>query len=218
MSAETPHRFESYHERLLRQKRIKNKMVVTMTDKVCILASGLSAQQINEYDYKENGWTVIAVNNGWLAYDDWDIWYRAGDYEGAHPIHLNDRSCILNNAVRLNEFGSSVARGRNISLQAAYWALKHKPKVIGFLGADMNYTPNENGDTHIYGVGIDIQRNGISDPDRLIDLDGEGDPYHLHRIFLRLENIAYERNCRVYNLSHTIETRLPHERINPCNV
>jgi hypothetical protein len=214
-----PQKYESYLERLTKAKRVKN-VLIDMAVKVLILSSGLSAKQVVEYPYRQNGWTIVAVNNGWMACNEWDAWYRAGDYVGAFPDprDIDGRPCIENNRVRMNEFGNIVERGRNITLQAAYWALRHKPKVIAFLGADMNYTPNENGDTHIYGVGYDIQRNGISDPDRLINLDGNGDPLHLRRIFLRFETIAYERGCRVYNLSHTIETRLPYERVKPENV
>jgi hypothetical protein len=88
--------------------------------------------------------------------------------------------------------------------------------VIGLLGADMNYTPNENGDTHIYGVGFDIQKNSIPDPDRMIDRYGQDDPNYLNNIYMRLARKAEERDCKVYNLSQNIETRLPYERCNPA--
>ena len=186
-----------------------------------MVASGFSASQINEYDYKGNGWTIVAINNGWLACPKiWDHWVKPGDYKGQKPEKvLSHQSIVPRYRNHLNKFGGQKACGYSITLNAAYWALEElKPSVIGFLGADMNYTPNENGDTHIYGVGYDIQKNKVPDPDRMVERYGKEDPNFLNNIYMRLAEKAEERNCKVYNLSHTIETRLPYERINPCNV
>jgi hypothetical protein len=55
--------------------------------KVLIVASGLSANEYKNYDYKVNDWIVVAVSNGWLVVkDDWDYWVRANDYKGERPI------------------------------------------------------------------------------------------------------------------------------------
>jgi hypothetical protein len=189
--------------------------------KVLILASGLSAKQLYEYPYKENNWTILTVNNGWLACEkDWDFWVRSNDYKGNIPIPIKSRQTVVTTyGPSLKRYGGQKECGYSITVNAAYWALdKLNPSVIGFLGADMNYKPDENGNTHIYGVGFDILKNNISDPDRMIKVHGNGNPEHLKDIYTRFETIASENGCKVYNFSHTIETRLPYERIYPSNL
>jgi hypothetical protein len=183
--------------------------------KILILASGLSAKQIDDYDYKKNGWTIVAVNNGWQVYDRWDYWVRANDYKGKRPDKINKgQTEVKKYGDVLREYGGHQKCGYSITLCASYYVLhKLKPNVIGYLGADMNYTPDENGDTHIYGVGYDIKQNGVSDPDRMIKRYGIGNDNYLNDIYLRFSNIAKENHCAVYNFSQNTETRLPYERV-----
>jgi hypothetical protein len=186
--------------------------------KVLLIASGFSARQINEYEYKKNGWKVIAINNGWMACEDlWDFWIKSNDYNGEYPKKPKPSQTIVKAySPALKIFGGQKACGYSITLNAGYWALANlKPSVIGLLGADMNYTPDENGHTHIYGEGNDIKKRGMPDPDRMVDVHGDGKPDFLNRIYLRLEEKAKGTKCRVVNLSHSIDTRLPYERVTP---
>ena len=186
--------------------------------KVLLLASGLSAEQIKEYNYKDRDWTIVAVNNGWLAAPEkWDYWIRSNDYKGLHPHTVHTHQIIVKEyGSSLAKYGGQVECGFSITLNAGYWALWNlKPNVIGFLGADMNYKPDESGKTHIYGKGYDIIKNGIPDPDRMANLYGKGDPNYLEKIYGRLEKIAKTNNCELANLSHSIDTRLPYKRQTP---
>ena len=66
-------------------------------NKVLILGSGFSAKQFDDYDYKSNGWTVVAVNNGYYATDLWDYWIHSEDFGGEYPEVKENQieSCIL---------------------------------------------------------------------------------------------------------------------------
>jgi len=188
--------------------------------KVVLVASGFSSKQIHDYDYKANGWTIVTINHGWQACPElWDYWVKAPDYRSEKPKHRKDQTVVPKYRPALDKFGGQKACGYSITLNAAYWVLANlSPSVMGFLGADMNYTPDKNGHTHIYGVGLDIKKNKVSDPDRMVNLYGKNDPNYLETIYMRLVEKAKENNCSVYNLSQNIETRLPYERIKPQNV
>lgn len=191
--------------------------------KVLVLASGFSANQIKEYNYKANGWIIVSVNNGWLAAPQlWDYWIRANDYKGAEPKErqlLTGQEIVKAYGPSLKKFGGQKACGYSIALNAGYWCLDYlKPDVVAFLGADMNYTPNEKGHTHIYGKGNDIKKKGIPDPDRMVKVHGDGKPNFLERLYKRFETESNKVGCKVYNVSHTIETRLPYQRTDPKNL
>jgi hypothetical protein len=185
--------------------------------KIVLVASGLSANQFYDYDYKGNGWQVLAVNNGWLSCEDsWDFWVRSNDYKGRRPIPKHKQHVVKRYGPSLRKYGGQLECGYSITLNSAYWALDQlSPSLIGFLGADMNYTPNEEGHTHIYGVGDDIKRNGIPNPDRMVVKYGEGNKNYLTDIYARFSNIAAETDCIVVNLSRDVDTRLPYERVSP---
>lgn len=191
--------------------------------KVLLLASGMSVKQHEDYPYKENGWIILAVNNAWAAAPDlWDYWVRAGDYKGKRPTYIKDHQTeVKSYRDSLNKYGGQKECGYSITLNAGYWALdKLQPSVIGLLGADMNYTPAEDGSTHFYGVGWDVKNNkcGKPDPDRMADLYGRNNPNYLHDIYMRLAHKAKEQGCKVYNLSTVEDTRLPYEKVTPSSL
>lgn len=187
--------------------------------KVLILASGLSAREVDDYDYKKNGWKIVAVNNGWLAHDDWDHWVRSRDFNGQVPKTLKKGQVICQQYGNiLDQYGGHVACGYSITLAASYYALHtFNPSVIGYLGADMNYTPNSEGSTHIYGLGNDIKKNGIPDPDRMVKVWGNGEPNYLNDLYMRFHSIAGDRSCSVFNFSSLEDTRLPYPKADPRN-
>ena len=186
--------------------------------KILIICSGHSAKEYANYDYKGNGWIVVAVNNGWVVCEDsYDYWFHANDYKGMRPQKAKQNQVeIKKYGPSINKFGGHRQCGYSIALCAGYYCLDTlKPNVIGYLGADMNYTPDENGHTHFYGVGYDIQHKGISDPDAMVMNHGKNDPDYLENIYNRFATIAAEHKCHVYNLSSMIETRLPYMKNRP---
>ena len=198
---------------------------VKKAEKVLLIASGMSAIQYKDYDYKGNGWTIVAINNGWQAVPgDWDYWIRPSDFKGLKPTEKDTShggKIVEKYGPQLNNYGGQKACGYSITLNAAYWALAElRPTILGFLGADMNYTPDSKGDTHIYGVGWDIKNKGVADPDRMAEMykgqrkgaENETAAEYLDYIYKRLATTAEIQSCQVYNLSYGCDTRLPYQR------
>jgi hypothetical protein len=189
-----------------------------VSQKVLLVASGFSSRLITEYNYIDNGWTIIVINHGWMATDDWKYWVRSSDFKGNRPTIKPDQIEISNYSNSLGAFGGHGQCGFSITLCAAYWSLQNlKPNVVGFLGADMNYTPNKDGHTHIYGKGLDIIKNGIPDPDRMVNKHSKDDPNYLKNIYNRFAEKASERGCSVYNFSNDPNTRLPYPKKQPIS-
>lgn len=189
--------------------------------KVLMVASGKSATEIHDYDYKANGWTIVAINNGWAAAPElWDHWVRAGDFKGKRPENIlpHQQEC-RRYGTALGAYGGQAACGYSITLNAGYWALHTlRPTVMGFLGADMNYTPSADGATHFYGVGWDIENNagGIPDPDRMVNVYGKDNKEtYLNDIYMRLNECAEKQACKVFNFSSIKDTRLPYTKAKP---
>jgi hypothetical protein len=180
---------------------------------VLIVGSGKSAHQIK--DLNLTGLVTVAVNHGWMANDQWDLWIKSIDFAGTSPgdtVIIKEKTTDYKSAT--NKYGGQSACGFSIMLCSSYYVLdRYKPSNIFYLGADMNYTPDSDGATHIYGKGIDITKNGISDPDRMASIYGKDDPKYLENIYNRFKNIAQENDCEVWNLSNDSDTRLPYTRI-----
>ena len=62
----------------------------------------------------------------------------------------------------------------------------------------------------LYGIGYDIEKYGMSDPDRMVDKYSMGNPNYLNDVYMRFYNICKDRNVEVYNLSTDSKTRLPY--------
>lgn len=187
---------------------------MTSDASVLIVGSGRSALDINYYNL--NLFRIIVVNNGHLSCDEWEFWVHPDDFVGAKPILKKTQKEISYKEYinSINKNGGPIKCGHSIVLNASYWALDIlKPKYIYYLGADMNYTPDENGNTHIYGIGNDLKKNKISDPDLMIKKYGNGDEDFLTKIYNRFYNIAKKNSTEVYNLSKDIQTRLPFPKI-----
>jgi hypothetical protein len=186
--------------------------------KVLVLASGRSAKQANDYDYKENGWTIVAVNNGWLAApNDWNHWVHSNDFRGQRPTIKNGQVECKKYIHILKHYGGHDKCGFSITLCGGYYGLyTFNPSVIGFLGADMNYKPDDNGNTHFYGVGYDIATRGVSDPDRMVAKYGNESEDYISQIYTRFADVAKENGCQhVVNFSNEVDTRLPYPKATP---
>ena len=146
--------------------------------------------------------------------DKWTYWIHPNDYKGTKPevINLNQVEINANGYGKsLRKYGGIHECGFSIMLNASYWVLDSlNPSEICYLGADMNYSPDQNGNTHFYGVGIDIRSKGISDPDLMVKKRSNGDPEYLTSIYNRFQKIANENECLLYNLSKEENTRLPY--------
>jgi len=189
--------------------------------KVLMIASGPSVNQVHDYDWINQDWTIVAINNAWKATDQWHYWISTDDFKGERPTPRADQIIPKPYAPQLEIFGGQAACGYSVTLNASYWALAClNPSVIGFLGADMNYTPDSQGATHFYGVGYDIRYNpdGLPDPDKMVARYGNGDPNYLKKIYLRLANQAIDYNgCQVVNFSNDPQTRLPYPKAAPSD-
>jgi hypothetical protein len=183
-------------------------------NKILIVGSGKSGQDVKKYesvfDY------IVVVNNAWALTEQWHYWIHPNDYKGLKPDLIKENQVEIN----ANGYGKSLRKyggihecGFSIMLNASYWVLDNlNPSEIYYLGADMDYSPDENGNTHFYGVGFDIKNKGISDPDLMVKLRGKGDPDYLINIYKRFQNVANKNRCMVYNLSENKNTRLPYPR------
>jgi len=182
---------------------------------VLLIGSGLSAKLIahNETIFKDM--TVVAVNHGHLVCDYWSYWVHAPDYKGQKPVLTPDQIEVYRYAKILDRYGGHRACGYSIMLCASYWALDTlKPKKMYYLGADMNYTPQPDGSTHIYGVGLDIKK-GQPDPDRMAKMyaaKGQEPAEYLREVYMRFYNIAVEKGVEVFNLSDDPQSRLPYPK------
>jgi len=185
-----------------------------MENKILIIGSGLSANDASLYDL--NKFIVVAVNNGYLATDYWKYWVRTGDFQGQIPILKPNQTEIryLEYSKALQPYGGENVCGLSIMLNASYWAMENlNPNEMYYLGADMNYSPDEKGNTHIYGVGYDIKTRKESDPDYMVRKYGKGDSDYLKNIYNRFYNIAFKKGIFLYNLSKIENTRLPYPKI-----
>lgn len=188
---------------------------MSRNNKVLILGSGQSIKQVKDYNYKDNNWIIIAVNNAWKFNPlIWDYSIVSGDFCGDPPKKSRQSQIIVETYLpALKKYGGNKKCGYSITLNAAYWALETlNPKVIGFLGCDMNYTPDELGNTHFYGVGYDISKKNISDPELMAKLNSNNGEDYIRNIYLRFQEIAKLQNISIINLSKNIKTYLPYKR------
>ncbi len=197
-------------------KRMDKTIYREYMNKVLIIGSGHNAKEYE--NYKNFNFIVIVVNNAWKITEDWDYWVSAGNYKGETPLTIKNNQIVVTQFdynKSLLKHGGIHNCGFSIMLNTSYWVLENlNPSEIYYLGADMDYTPNEMGDTHFYGIGNDIRTYRKSDPDIMVELNSKGDINYLENIYMRFYNIAKNKNIKVFNLSSNINSRLPYPRIN----
>ncbi len=188
-------------------------------NKVLIIGSGHSAKDYEKYIGLN--FIVVVVNNAWKITDDWSYWVFAGDYKGDYPVDIKEhqKKITVNDYNKaLMKYGGVHECGFSIMLNTSYWVLENlNPSEIYYLGADMDYTTDENGNTHFYGVGRDIKTYRKSDPDIMVELNSKGDTNYLYNIYMRFYHIADNKNIKVFNLSCNENTRLPYPKISLTN-
>ena len=191
-------------------------------DHVLIIGSGKNAVEADKFDLPNT--TYIAVNHAWKATKNWSYWLHSGDFKGEKFNGPNeDRKVISSSKPAGNtgyneackQYGGIRETGYSIMLNASYWAMEFlSPKRIGYIGADMNYSTGPEGETAFYGVGVDIQRNKVPDPDRMAEKYGKKDPAeYLRNIYMKFYDNAQKNKIEVYNLSNDPDSRLPYPKI-----
>jgi hypothetical protein len=185
--------------------------------KVLMIGSGLSAEMVNDYRYKENDWIICTVNNAFRVTPQWKYAFFSKDYQkGKRPYPQEGKIIVDGEQIVFasSQWGGLLRTGLSVTIQSSYWVLKNlKPHVMGYLGSDMNYKKDKRGWTTFYGLGADIKFNGISDPDRMAQLHGGGNPNYIHDVYKLLEENAAKQGCKLYNFSDDPKTRLPFPKI-----
>jgi hypothetical protein len=200
-------------------------------DKVLILGSGFSIKQFHDYPYRDEGWFVVAANKSFMFdMDAWDLAVmthscqnvtRFGD-EWKRKMKPHQRMTTgYDSAKTVGRFGKAQSRGMTIILCTAYYILaEYEPKVIGFLGCDMNYNLDENGkpkgNTTFYGVGDDFRERGISDPDYMAKHWSRWGT--LEDQYNKFNDNAVKQNCKLVNFSSDPKTRLPFPQVKPEDI
>jgi hypothetical protein len=210
---------DSKNTEIAQDNSTKNYKISTRADcqkdKILIIGSGKSGLDVLKYEKHFD--VIVAVNNAWGLTEKWTHWIHPNDYKGSSPEFIKENQLEINAngyGPSLRKYGGIHECGFSIMLNASYWALDNlKPREIYYLGADMSYIPDKDGNTHFYGVGIDIKNRGISDPDLMVKVRSNGDPNYLENIYRRFEKIAGENNCRLFNLSKEEFTRLPYKKV-----
>lgn len=196
-------------------------------DKVLIVGSGRSASEIENWNL--DGWSLVTINHAYQIRDDWEFAGYAGDF----PKDIQPRKKLPNQhtfshkvgpAGRVEIVPKSEGRGyeramakfdrkhNTMFFNVSYWVLVYlRPSVIGYMGCDMNYEADKGEPTHFYGVGKDILKRGIPDPDRYIKQHHKGNKEVLYNLFTELQRDAANQDCRLINFSKE-ESRLPYDK------
>jgi len=194
--------------------------------KVICVGSGPNMKQIN--DWNTEGITVVGVNNIWKGTDKWDYLIHSGDYPFKKEITKtrdNQKVCSVGGDMNYEDsyVGMSdmlwkrarIFLGLPIYFTVSYWALHYlKPTHIGYIGFDMNYTPQQDGSTAFYGVGYDMQKRGIPDPlYQFRNIEAyKKDPNIMKTLLTRLDERS--NGCKLLNLSNDENSVLPWDKIN----
>lgn len=201
-----------------------------MMKKVIIVGSGPNMIKINEWDTSDA--TVVGVNNVWQGTDKWNVLLHAGDYpkpyripvkEGQYKVTRWGPKSFIDSFLAMAKVYAErdvewqearLMMGLPIVFAATYWAMHYlRPDVIGYIGTDMDYTPDKDGSTHFYGVGNDISRRGIPDYMFQQKMHYDGDENFLDVLFERASAVAEKRRVRLVNLSDNPNSKLPWERM-----
>ena len=150
---------------------------------------------------------IIAINNAWMVCPSWSYLIFPDDFpKERHPStdSLKGKQIVTSHEFVpiQNEFGGFVYAGGTMSFTAGYWALGAlKPDVIAYIGCDMVYDAKPGQTTHFYGCGAaDPLREDVT----LQSLEAKS---------LRLQALAVQNDCAVFNLSNLQSSRLLIPRI-----
>lgn len=196
-------------------------------EKVLIVGSGKTATDIKDWDL--SGWSLVTINHAYQIRDDWEFAGYAGDFPKdkrpqptdkkwtfSHkdgpmlPTECLDKEYKRSYETALSQYGK---KHTTMFFNASYWVLWFlRPKVIGYMGCDMNYDAVDGVKTHFYGQGVDMLKRGIPDPLKMINTQYKGDESVLQILFNEFKTDCEKANCTVVNFSK--ETgRLPYQKV-----
>ena len=156
--------------------------------KVLILGSGPTATLVKDLELSE--WYVIAINNAWQL-GCWDANIYPVDFHKYPTADAAVGKDLVDHHIYRHvnrKWGDHKEEcGYTMAMDAAYYALTLEPEVIAFLGTDMTYTPDAQGNTHFYGKGgPDPLRLGVE---------------NLKRFVATFAKRAKEQGVRLFNFS-----------------
>ena len=166
---------------------------------VLIVGSAPDALRIQSVDCSEIT-NTIAINNAWRLRKDWDYIIFPEDFPKTKQPQSFDPDKLISAkqyVPKQNSFGGFIYAGGTMSFTAGYWALGAlKPDVIAYLGCDMIYPNQKEGQTHFYGTGrADPLRKDVT----LQSLEAKS---------ARFFAFAKSNHCKVFNLSEQPKSRL----------
>jgi len=164
--------------------------------KVLIVGSGANCREVNTWN--TSGYSVFVMNNAWKAVNNWDYLYYPGDFHDL-PTPMEGKNLITGAFINhfLSKFNlDRISYHATALFSATYFAMYAlKPKLIGYIGTDMNYSIEGNA---FYG-------KSIPDPLRF----GE----EVLNLWLKeLVNDAKSLKIKLVNFSNG-PSRLPFERV-----
>ncbi|MDC3067664.1 hypothetical protein OA005_00205 [Paracoccaceae bacterium] len=168
-----------------------------------VLILGSAPDVLDAKDFQKKKFDkIVAINNAWRVRDDWDYCIFPDDFPIKNRPREKDRKKIIRSKQYVplqNKYGGFIYAGGTMAFTTGYWALGYlKPKKIIYIGCDMVY---EGQSTHFYG-------RGTADPLRQ-------DPTLKNLIAksARLETLAENQNCSIFNLSKKPISNLIFRRI-----
>jgi hypothetical protein len=166
---------------------------------VLIVGSAPDALRIQSVDCSQIT-NTIAINNAWRLRKDWDYIIFPEDFPKPNQPQGFDSNKLISAKQYVpeqNSFGGFIYAGGTMSFTAGYWALGAlKPDVIAYLGCDMIYPNQKEGQTHFYGTGhADPLRKDVT----LQSLEAKS---------ARFLAFAKSNHCKVFNLSEQPKSRL----------
>jgi hypothetical protein len=123
--------------------------------KILIVGTGLSAQAVKQWNL--DGWTVAVMNRAWeLLPDRWDWFFYCRSFKDklkpkrtGLQVMNRDYCRIIND----DKYCWDTGIRQTTMVFVAHYCLDHKPLKMGFIGCDLNYTPDAEGNNTTYGVG-----------------------------------------------------------------
>ena len=187
----------------------KFKLVEKPTS-VIIAGSGHSVREIENWDLKNH--LLLGINNFWKTFPNvWNYLIYPDDYQS--PPKRDDfdkRTQFIINRNFYVFIEEGYCKGEEMGLTmifpASYWCLKWlEPHTIGYIGCDLDYTFDENGNNTVYGK--------IDKIDPFLETENLQGGRNLPIYFERLMQFAERDDVKLYNYSHNKNSFLPFPKI-----
>lgn len=131
--------------------------------KILLIGSGLASKEVPNWNIPDD-WIICCIHNAWMMVPRrFNILLHARDFpEERKPISLESYQRLqmtyyyvndsFNNDIHGGFWRNHCGYGKTMFFSSFWWIIENlDPKLIGFIGCDMNYP--EKGDNTIYGRG-----------------------------------------------------------------